>query len=228
MTAATNGPGREPDAIAVALEWIAAIKGSSDPTAIGSTCRLIRAESAVLRAVSTAPAPAPDGLGPHCPECGQYKGHGHLKRCNLAPPTPAPAPDADALVRRFACFTMEDGVYESATGEHVAYADYAKLRATIEQQARELAGLRSFRAGVLDALEIEHNDTDTVVAEINAIHLNAERAEYDFAAARECIAAADAMREGMYRHGEDGGRLSAVSGDVTAFDAARAAIKETK
>ena len=47
-----------------------------------------------------------------------------------AEPQPAPAED-DAPVRRFACFTQEDGVYESKTGEHVLYSDYANLAARL-------------------------------------------------------------------------------------------------
>jgi len=51
-----------------------------------------------------------------------------------APPQNAPAAD-DGLIaepRRFACFTMEDGVYEHAQGSHVAYADWARLRDMLE------------------------------------------------------------------------------------------------
>lgn len=44
---------------------------------------------------------------------------------------PHPVPPSPTDVRRFSCHTQEDGVYESRTGEHVAYADYAKLAAAL-------------------------------------------------------------------------------------------------
>lgn len=63
-----------------------------------------------------------------------------LRECRAALIAP-PAQGEPQPARRFACFTQEDGVYESPIGEHVAYSDYAALRAENERQAREISDM---------------------------------------------------------------------------------------
>ena len=74
--------------------------------------------------------------------------------------------------RRFACFTIEDGVYESATGEHVAYSDYERL-------AQSLDALLAALHRLLKAIE-EINQPETM-----------DGTEYERAAARAAIAKAE-------------------------------------
>lgn len=142
----------------------------------------------------------------------------HVQPATLSPPTdwddaqPAPAED-DAPVRRFACFTQEDGVYESKTGEHVLYSDYANL-------AARLAALRDENARVLAA------NLDVLAwqrqAEADMGELRAALAE-----AQRVIAAADAMRAeyiASWDDGEDNAAHEAYCAKwpaIAAYDAAR-------
>jgi hypothetical protein len=52
-------------------------------------------------------------------------------------PIPPTENSPHLTVRRFACFTAEDGVYEHAQGEHVTYVDYARLSDQLSQSQAE-------------------------------------------------------------------------------------------
>ena len=92
---------------------------------------------------------------------------------------PDPAEPPDDLVRRYACFTMEDGVYEHPQGEHVAYADYAKAAAAIVALTERVATLRRqerMRREELDKAEADNAALRAVVAAVvvkdGRIHCN--------------------------------------------------------
>ena len=148
-----------------------------------------------------------------------------------APPAapPEPAADADGLLVQL---RLAEEDYTVAWGRGDLYGWAADL---IEQQARELAEM-TIRA---ECAEMVCRDKDADWVTENA---RAKSAEADLAAARACIAAADAWRkecdaDGYPRvypdtscGGGQGGQMLTcrTPGLIAAFDAARAAIKGTK
>ena len=72
---------------------------------------------------------------------------GEVTSADPVPPSP------NALVRRFHCFGQEDGVYESATGSHVNYSDYARLTAELAEARAECERLRAANLEKRSALQ---------------------------------------------------------------------------
>lgn len=95
-----------------------------------------------------------------------------------ARPEVAPVPPSPTDVRRFSCHTQEDGVYESRTGEHVAYADYAKLAAALRRERERSSAmakeLRDISIALQDPAE---NNVRTSVERVLALRERVERAE---------------------------------------------------
>lgn len=110
----------------------------------------------------------------------------------------SPSPDN---VRRFSCHTQEDGVYESRTGEHVAYADYAKLAAALTALRAELAAeslevtawrTRATKAEIeRDALLLRIPNVSKVEAECRTLEdwkLRAMHMEFGWSSCSRCAA----------------------------------------
>ena len=282
MTAATNGPGREP------VAWASYNERGEMEGLYDAPC-----EGAVpLYAAPPAPAPAPDADGHTpvparsvglnrdwtvCADCGLIQPmRGFSKPCRgktsvelrAAPPAPAPAPapapDADGVLRGLATVTHWAGCpgrFPDSEAQCMCHRKVAcDARALIEQQARELAELRAIidkqtesdcdkvmamtdeQIAALAAVQGSSAEIYQLKGEVGILRAlrtfadrRAERAEADLAAARECIAAADAYCAAL-----DAANLTHVNvyGDLAsdcpicqcrdAYDAARAAIKETK
>ena len=126
-----------------------------------------------------------------CKTCGDSPDPAASKDHDWARSTPEPQRDderseaarRDELVRRYACFTMDDGVYEHPQGEHVAYADYEKLRARITTDAATIA-----------AQDERIRELERVNDSIHKLIDDKESALFaDNAKLREVVAAADAM-----------------------------------
>lgn len=108
----------------------------------------------------------------------EFAGHPWSRRaCDLIERLTSLRSPLTREVRRFACFTMEDGVYESASGEHVAYADYESL-ARSEAEARALITAHQIRPrGKSDspAIAAAIAERDAARAESAAHKADAER-----------------------------------------------------
>lgn len=112
-----------------------------------------------------------------------------------------PVPPSPTDVRRFSCHTQEDGVYESRTGEHVAYADYAKLAAALTALRAELAAeslevtawrTRATKAEIeRDALLLRIPNVSKVEAECRTLEdwkLRAMHMEFGWSSCSRCAA----------------------------------------
>ena len=234
MTDETNGPGREP--CRASVDVVQTLPVPDDAIQVQCVCcRQTHYIAPALRPLLRAPITGPGQLGPcHCPpdECQAPVIMGRQTPClRAAPPAapPEPAADADGLLVQL---RLAEEDYTVAWGRGDLYGWAADL---IEQQARELAEM-TIRA---ECAEMVCRDKDADWVTENA---RAKSAEADLAAARACIAAADAWRkecdaDGYPRvypdtscGGGQGGQMLTcrTPGLIAAFDAARAAIKGTK
>lgn len=93
------------------------------------TIAVKRAKEATINEGGQAPCESPDrctGAQVNADEAAHARTDGAESVAQSVPPSP------DA-VRRFNCFGQEDGVYESATGSHVNFADYERLTQRAEK-----------------------------------------------------------------------------------------------
>lgn len=99
----------------------------------------------------------------------------------------SPAAPPDDLVRRFACFTFEDGVYEHPQGQHVAYEDYARAAARIQADAARIAELEKLNASQFNMIQARAKEAQDANTRLAYMEKDAQAA---FDLSKECRARA--------------------------------------